>query len=324
LLAAMPAAAAIVTAVCMVAAVMPAAASLEIVAAARDAAVEPVRKSWAVDCEHGLEPLAKRIPMTLMGALSRPAPERTPIFLPKNFRTLRRCFVPQCFRAVVDDFATEAETQALWTSLEPKYERPTFNASGLRSPRGEHADGAHFISVTADMFPAGLLENITSRMAAYLETEHGAKRLYVSHTNSRGEWRFKSDLASGHEEAARRQAKLRQGDPVMVTGHIDAARPTNWHYTCLLYMGEHERDRFAGGETLIIDRARTGDDGGVTAGLCSWSLAAGVCSLSAVARKMCILLSERHMAIEVSYRSGLGAVTGRAKRRGLEIQLQQR
>lgn len=37
-------------------------------------------------------------------------------------------------------------------------------------------------------------------------------------------------------------------------GHIDAARPTEWHYTCLLYVGQHEPDRFAGGETLLIDR----------------------------------------------------------------------
>lgn len=249
----------------MVAAVIPAAASLEVVAAARDAAMEPVRKSWAVECEHGMEPLAKRIPMTLMSALNYPSPERTPIFWPENFRTERKCFVPRCFRAVVDDFATEAETQVLWTRLEPEYKRPTANASRTsnasrnRGPHGEHADGEHFISVTADRFPAGLLENITSRMAAYLETEHGATGVYVSQTNSRGEWRFKGDLANGREEAALRQAKLRQGEPVMVRGHIDAARPTNWLYSCLLYIGEHDRDRFAGGETLIIDRANPGN-----------------------------------------------------------------
>ena len=210
---------------------------------------QPVRSSWEVDCEHSVDDLVRRIPLRHLQALDRDA-GHTPIFLSKNFRSNRACFVPRCFRAVVDDFASREETHALWSHLEPQYGRP--HAEEVTRGRSSHTSGEHFIGITAAMFPAGLLHNITSRMAAYLEQEHGARGLYVSHTNSRGEWRFYQNASRGREAARRRQAELIEGRLVK-HGHIDAARPTTWHYTCLLYIGEHEPEHFAGGETLLID-----------------------------------------------------------------------
>ena len=184
---------------------------------------QPVRSSWEVDCEHSVDDLVRRIPLRHLQALDRDA-GHTPIFLSKNFRSNRACFVPRCFRAVVDDFASREETHALWSHLEPQYGRP--HAEEVTRGRSSHTTGEHFIGITAAMFPAGLLHNITSRMAAYLEQEHGARGLYVSHTNSRGEWRFYQNASRGREAARRRQAELIEGRSRGDRGEIEGGGET--------------------------------------------------------------------------------------------------
>ena len=213
-------------------------------------------RDWDTNCEHGVDALTQRIPLKSVFALDYPAPEQTAVFQPKNYRTTRACFEgTRCFRAVRDDFATEYETSALFRGLEPHYER------------GNGTNGERFISINKGYFAAGLLQNITDRMAHFLEAEMGARGVHVSHTNSRGEWRLKGSLSAGRASALRRQQELQQGKFNGRHGHIDAARPTNWHYTCLLYVGDHGADRFAGGETLLIDEVEHGMSSRVRAGL---------------------------------------------------------
>ena len=161
------------------------------------AEIQPSR-SWDVACEHGVEPLKQRIALKHLRALE-PSEENTPIFRSENFRTTRACFVPRCFRAVIDDFATAAETDELWRGLEPAYGRPSdgtasSSAESLDGHRGkpssllasksrqDYKSGEHFIGITAGMFPAGLLANITDRMATYLRAEHGAVQEKESRT----------------------------------------------------------------------------------------------------------------------------------------------
>ena len=87
-----------------------------------------------------------------------------------------------------------------------------------------------------------------------------SKGVQVSHTNSRGEWAFLKNHTAGVADAQARQDELLRGEFTRRYGHIDAARPVLWHYTCLLYVGEHHPSQFAGGETLLIDSVdhRTG------------------------------------------------------------------
>ena len=254
-------------------------------------------RDWDTNCEHGVDALTQRIPLKSVFALDYPAPEQTAVFQPKNYRTTRACFEgTRCFRAVRDDFATEYETSALFRGLEPHYER------------GNGTNGERFISINKGYFAAGLLQNITDRMAHFLEAEMGARGVHVSHTNSRGEWRLKGSLSAGRASALRRQQELQQGKFNGRHGHIDAARPTNWHYTCLLYVGDHGADRFAGGETLLIDEVEHGMSSRVLVELgCLSNLAAAGCLRSRADPKTCTRLSRRLTAIGASYRFGLVA-----------------
>lgn len=207
-------------------------------------ASEVVHQDWPVACEHGTAALEKRIPLRWIQSLDS-RPEQTPIFHEKNWRTTRPCFDgTPCFRAVRDDFATPEELHELWRGIEPQYGRQNDN-------------GEHFIGIQDSFFRRGLLPNITGRMARFLETEMGARGVVVSHTNSRGEWRFHSNLTRGREQADGRRSQMQRGTYRGRRGHIDAARPVEWHYTCLLYVGEHEPERFAGGETVLVDTVDT-------------------------------------------------------------------
>ena len=225
-----------------------AAAAIEIVPAST---YHPTTTTWPLKCEHTAEELNKRIPLDQLQAVS-PNPLETPFLLPQNYRTTRACFEgTSCFRAVRDDFVSLEEAQLLWQGLVPNYGREK-----SKSPQ----NGELYMGIQENYFPAGLLNNITSRMKFFLESEMGARGVKVSHTNSRGEWRFlKGNATAGHESAARRQKELLEGRFTRRHGHVDSARPTNWHYTCLLYVGEHDPDKFAGGETLLIDEvSKTG------------------------------------------------------------------
>ena len=214
-----------------------------------------VHNEWNVSCTHTASELEQRIPLNFIHALDQ-VKEETPCFRPENSRASRPCFQgTRCFRAVRDGFATEEEAQDLWQGLLPAYERPP-----------DQKVGEKYMGIQANMFSDGLLANITGRMARFLEDEMGARGVRVSHTNSRGEWAFQNSLEEGIAAAVTRQAELRRGAFSRRHGHIDAARPIYWHYTCLLYVGPHSADQFAGGETLLIDavdRAR----GQVRAGL---------------------------------------------------------
>lgn len=240
-----------------------------------------VQQAWLVDCEHGIDALTVRIPLRHINALDG-NPEATPIFQQENFRSGRPCFQDTpCFRAVHDDFISDEEADALWNGLEPEY------------GRGESTgDGEKFIAVWPQMFRAGLLGNITSRMADYLVSEHGARGVRVSHRNSRGEWRFPGTLHDGALKAAQRQGALRQGR-LKADGHIDAARPVQWHYTVLLYVGHHGADRFAGGETLLIDSVEP-ETGHVSSGVLVEPRRGRVLAFSSGSENV-------HMALQVTY-----------------------
>lgn len=204
-----------------------------------------IHQDWQIECEHGVEALAARIPLAHIQSLSTP-PESTPIFQPEHFRTTRPCFDgTSCFRAVRDDFATPEEIADLWRGVEEHYQR-----------KGA-TDGEMYVGIQAGYFRHGLLGNITARMAGFLEDEMGARGVVVSHTNSRGEWRFRQNVSQGHSHAQQRREQLLRGEFSRRRGHIDAARPIYWHYTCLLYIGDHDAQRFAGGETLLIDKVNT-------------------------------------------------------------------
>lgn len=211
-------------------------------------AASTTNTTWDMQCQHYVEQLAARIPLSHMQAMNSP-PEATPLFEPKNLRTTRECFRgTPCFRAVRDNFVSHDEAAAIWTGIEPHYER------------GMDRNGEKFISIRPEYVqPAGLLGRVTARMAKFLEDEMGARNVRVAHTNSRGEWRLTSNLTAGRAAAARRQQRLLAGTYSERKGHIDSARPTNWHYTCLLYVGEHGDDEFAGGETLLVDEVYPSD-----------------------------------------------------------------
>ena len=211
--------------------------------------------TWDIPCEHSAEQLSARIRLHHLQAMGSPV-EQTPVFQANKLRTTRECFRgTRCFRAVRDDFVSVEEAVAIWEGIEPHYER-----AGA-------TDGEKFIGIRPEYVqPAGLFRNVTTRMAAFLEEQMGARNVRVSHTNSRGEWRFTNDLDAGRAAAARRQELVRSGRYNQRKGHIDAARPTSWLFTCLLYVGRHGEDEFAGGETLLIDEVGE-TDGSVRRGL---------------------------------------------------------
>ena len=204
--------------------------------------ISDVNQDWNITCTHTSSQLDARIPLRFIHALQT-GEEVAPIFQPHNFRTTRPCFQgTRCFRAVRDNFINQDEAEEMLRGLKSVYDRP----------KGQKV-GEHFVSIHAKLFPAGFLDNITSRMKTFLEDEMGAVGVRVSHTNSRGEWAFQNNLTAGIAEAGERQEQLLSGAFSRRRGHIDAARPVYWHYTCLLYVGEHGASQFAGGETLLID-----------------------------------------------------------------------
>lgn len=202
---------------------------------------------WNVDCTHTPEALHSRIRLEWIHG----ADDAADIPLWKTPRTRFGCFAPRCFRAVHDDFASPQESRDLWRGLEPRY--------GRTNRRGEQ-----FTSIREQHFDDGLLARITSRMAALLVEQYGAVRPKISHLNTIGHWALDEDVAAGagadysaaapaFEQAAERRARVLAGRFAGARGHIDAARPTQWLWTCLLYVGPH--DELAGGETLLIDEA---------------------------------------------------------------------
>lgn len=204
----------------------------------------PETRVWDVNCSHELDELLARIPGEYL-QLQDPV-EEMPLIV-KDARRKQGCFRERCFRSVHDAFATEEECAELLELITPEY--------GYTE---ESPPGQKYVTIARLHKRDSLLHNITHRMADMLSSQFGAQNPYPLHLNSRGEWTWDVAAADAPAQAAQIRDEILDGSYNGRQGHIDAARATGWHWTCLLYIGDHNVDHMSGGQTLLIDQVDHG------------------------------------------------------------------